>query len=178
MNYYQNIELNATYKNGKGVANIATNNNGKQKVYNIKFNNNDLDNILNIQSVEKPLHKRLIELYKDFKNKKHIYEPKFIEFENTNNTKQEDQNYIQDHEEKQIIDSYSLNKNKQKPFYTHISSPLQNEEFLIPISINKKINQKPQSLYRYKNSSKKNKSSSIKHKLTKRKRKQKKYITL
>ena len=80
MNYYQNIELNAIYKNGKGIANIATNNNGKKKVYNIKFNNNDLDNILNIKSVEQPLHKRLIKLYKDFKNKKHIYEPKFIEF--------------------------------------------------------------------------------------------------
>ena len=105
-------------------ANISldVNSNGKLQHYEVELNNQDLANILNIPTVDIPLEKRLT---RDFKKTNKFNEaPLMIEFDSPPLVPLEP--------------SYSK---LDKPFYTHISSPLKNEEIIIPLTIDKKTSQ-------------------------------------
>jgi hypothetical protein len=180
---YKEIKLKAICNNGNCGTKLFINDNGNKNMYNVNLN---LDDILNVQRVEEPIDKRLLKLYKEFKNKSNkrnnqidLQLDNFKIYNNMYNHQQLEKvsNQIPNQElEKQNINESiptivttlnNLIDNK----LTHISSPLDNEEFLIPKSINKTI--RPQSLYRYKNSSKSLKKSFKKNTTTKQKQKQK-----
>jgi hypothetical protein len=111
------INWDADYDGNFANISLDLNQNGKTNHYDVKLDNEDLADILNVPSVNLPVHKRLSD---DFK---YINQPR-----------------EQDHRR-----SRSLRRNlqlgefeKNPSFYTHVSSPLQNEEILVPVSFNKK----------------------------------------
>lgn len=115
-NNVSEINWDADY-DGK-VANISVdlNTNGNIGHYDVKLNNKDLANILNIDSVNKPIDKRLKQDFKqaDFNPKMNVI-------------------YLEDFLDKPI----SSDKLIQNPINTHISSPLTDEELLIPLTVDK-----------------------------------------
>jgi hypothetical protein len=102
------------------IANISLdlNTNGRNEHVDIQLDNDDLADILNIPTVNTPIDRRL---KSDFKQKRMTSQhmPYMIEIEDINR-----------------FPSPELIENN-KPAYTHISSPLQNEELLIPLTIKK-----------------------------------------
>jgi hypothetical protein len=184
---YKEIKLKANYINGIGDAKLFVNDNGNKKMYNLNIN---LDDILNMKSVEEPIDKRLLKLYKEFKNKNvkssNQTDLQLDDFKIYNNMYNDQKlekvpNQVLNQVSNQELEKQNINEsiptivstlnNLIDNKLTHISSPLDNEEFLIPKSINKTI--RPQSLYRYKNSSKSLKKYFKKNTTTKQKQKQK-----
>jgi hypothetical protein len=102
------------------IANISLdlNTNGRNEHVDIQLDNDDLADILNIPTVNTPIDRRL---KSDFKQKRMTSKqmPYMIEIEDINRFPSPE--LIEDN----------------KPAYTHISSPLQNEELLIPLTIKK-----------------------------------------
>jgi hypothetical protein len=111
------------------IANIAINcnNNGKKQNYGIRLNNNDLANLLNIPSVDIPLHKR-IEM--DFNRPRMIMpEPKIYQIvlpEETQTLEEETQTPEQSIE--------NVLENMSEPA-SYLPSPLSDEELIVPITI-------------------------------------------
>ena len=128
------INWDADYDGDFANISLDLNQNGKTKHYDVKLDNEDLANILNVPSVNLPIHNRLSD---DFKYSNHPRErsrrrrprPMFVEFDNI----------------PQPLLPYKIQSRphsiKNPKFYTHISSPLQNEEILVPLSFdNKRLN--------------------------------------
>jgi hypothetical protein len=141
-NHHNNVsEINwdADYDGNFANISLDLNQNGKTNHYDVKLDNGDLAEILNVPSVNLPIHKRLSddfiyidqpkELHLDLERKrsrKHRQRPSLVAFENISQPLLPDQ-----------IQS-SQRSIKNPGFYTHISSPLQNEEILVPLSFDKK----------------------------------------
>jgi hypothetical protein len=100
------------------IANISVNTNtdGKRNHYDISLDNQDLANILNIQSVNTPIDKRL---KMDFREPYYREEPYLIELPTQQFEPRKSKSY------QQIVDR-------------KISSPLSGEELIIPLTINRK----------------------------------------
>jgi hypothetical protein len=130
-NAVNEINWDADY-DGK-VANISVDlqNNGRLKHYDITLDNEDLANILNVPSVNMPLDRRL---KRDFK---HRYDPNMykIEFEDFKSPALIP-HAPQRKSEKSIEEL--LETIRQPPL--HISSPAQNEEFIIPVTLHNNYN--------------------------------------
>ena len=75
-NHINQINWDADYDGDIANISIQTEANGKSNNYNIKLDNNDLANILNIESVNMPIDKRL---KMDFDEQRYDNEPYFIE---------------------------------------------------------------------------------------------------
>ena len=54
-------EWNADYNGDKGHIDMKWNENGKRKHVNLEFTNNELKDLLNVPTVKKPLHLRLMQ---------------------------------------------------------------------------------------------------------------------
>jgi hypothetical protein len=130
------------------IANIAINcnNNGKKQNYGIRLNNNDLANLLNIPSVDIPIHKR-IEM--DFNRPQMVIpEPKIYQLvlpESTESS-EETQTPIQS----ESIENVLENMNEPE---SYLPSPMSNEELIVPISIDddvKKYTMTPHRRHKYK----------------------------
>jgi len=122
------------------VANISldTQNNGKQKHYDVKLDNEDLANILNIPSVNLPLEKRLKNDFKNIKNNPNIHK---INFENIKSPML--MPIMQQKKNEQTIEELLESIQSPQPHKSlHISSPMPNEEFIIPLTINKQSTNK------------------------------------
>jgi hypothetical protein len=117
-NQVSQINWDADYDGNLANISVNTNTNGKHNHYNITLDNEDLANILNVESVNVPLHKRL---KNDFKYIQYPPEIKCIEFPTP---KLEPREPVYKNE---LISRY-------------ISSPLPNEELIVPLTINKKKN--------------------------------------
>lgn len=128
-NRVNEINWDADY-DGK-VANISVDlqNNGRQKHYNVTLDNEDLANILNVPSVNMPLDRRL---KRDFKHQSFMHDPNMykIEFEDLKSPPLMPLP-PQRKSEKSIEEL--LETIRQPPL--HISSPAQNEEFIIPVTL-------------------------------------------
>jgi hypothetical protein len=136
-NHNESSEVNwdADYDGDSANISLDMKDNGLSKHYDIKLTNEDLASILNVPSVDTPLNKRLLN---DF-NRAECSEPDIykIEFENL------EPNVIPF--TKKSYDTMSLREPELIEYikpphkkYTHISSPLQNEEFIIPVKIDNK----------------------------------------
>jgi len=145
-NNISEINWDADYDGNVAKLSLDLNNNGKSGHYNIKLNNNDLAKMLNIDSVNLPIHKRL---KKDFKKKQMQIEPSFYniyldDLQTSLNPKL--MNYNPTVSLDSLEQNELMNLNNQIESLdsllqlsspnSHISSPLPNEELLIPLTLN------------------------------------------
>jgi hypothetical protein len=118
-NSYNEINWDADYNGELANISLISNNNGNKEFYNISLDNDDLVKILSIPSTNMPLEKRL---KMDFnKNYQHDYNS------DTYNIK-------------------SLELEKPQKISSYLSSPLPEEELIVPITV---INKTP--IYKKKN---------------------------
>lgn len=115
------------------VANISLdlNTNGNNKHYDLQFDNQDLADILNVQSINTPLDKRLMNDFKrQSRQNRHYTPPYIIELET-----EREKMYptLQDTNNSDIYNDMVFPNQTKEPFYTHISSPLPNEKLIVPI---------------------------------------------
>ena len=115
-NVVNEINWNADYNGDVANINVVTNTNGKYDQFNIMLDNQDLANILNIQSIDMPIDKRL---KMDFEDS--YYKP-----------------------EKSLIEipapaiEYNVPIISDKKSRHHISSPTTSEELIMPVTIDRK----------------------------------------
>jgi len=115
-NHINQINWDADYDGDIANLSINTNSDGKREHFDFSFDNQDLANMLNIQSVNMPIDKRL---KMDFQEPYYKSEPLYIELP----TPKYEPRKPEYHEE--VIDR-------------RISSPLSGEELIIPLTINEK----------------------------------------
>jgi len=123
-NHFQETFWQNDYDGKKANIYVKSNIDGKKEEFNFTLNNTDLENLLNIESINLPIHKRLKQDFDNLiqnndRNKFYIELPK-----------QQGQN--KNLENKLLLTNKLLKDNK-----THISSPSTDDEFIIPISIEK-----------------------------------------
>lgn len=149
------IKWDADYDGNIANVSINSNKNGKHDKVHFTLNNEDLANILNVDTIKMPLEQRLREILKKQPPKiyqieiddlqtppiipmnpqyKQIPESPFIE-EETASPFIEEESILPITEPMQPI---SVEKLTSSPIYTHLSSPKTNEEFIIPVTIDKK----------------------------------------
>jgi hypothetical protein len=115
-NHINQINWDADYDGDIANISINTNTDGRRNHYDIKLDNEDLANLLNIQSIDMPIDQRLKQ---DFYKPSYLQEPYYIELPKT---------------KLEPIKPTSV----EKLLSNHISSPLPNEELIIPLTLNKK----------------------------------------
>jgi len=118
-NSINEINWDADYDGNVANISIDLTDNGRHGHYNVTLDNNDLANILNVPSVTLPIDKRL---KRDFKQNTFRHDPNLYQVQFDNVKSQSIQELLQ----------------SEKPTYTHISSPLPNEELIVPLTINEK----------------------------------------
>jgi len=122
-NEFNEINWDADYDGNTANISITSDTNGLRQHYDATLDNIDLDKLLNIPSVDMPLHKRLAN---DFANQMVTHDPRkyYIELPET--------------EHENIDESFdSIQQDSIKP-RSYISSPLANEEIIVPITIDDK----------------------------------------
>jgi hypothetical protein len=125
-NQFNEINWDAIYDGNNANISVNSNKNGRQNNFNISLDNQDLANILNVPSVNMPLHKRL---QMDFENPVFKHDPNIYQIQlppNMNQQMFEESNPIQSSFEPSLLQT------------NHLSSPLSNEEFIIPLTIDAK----------------------------------------
>ena len=127
---FNELLWDADYDGNSANINISSNNNGNKKRYNINLDNHDLSNMLNIPSVNMPIHKRL---QMDFNRPVFRNEPRVLQIELPKMKTPEtliDNNMVSSFDESPIT---SLLESASPTSY--LSSPPTNEELLVPITI-------------------------------------------
>ena len=149
------IKWDADYDGKEANISLDLNNNNKAEHYNIKLDNDDLANILNVNSVKMPIHNRLKNDFKKahFNRDNSVYNIYFDDFKAPALTPKSISH-------NQLITKYrptvsldpvdpvvSLNEpiinellQIASPNDTHFSSPLTDEELIIPLTIGKDSN--------------------------------------
>lgn len=149
------IKWDADYDGNEANISLDLNNNNKAEHYDIKLDNDDLANILNVNSVKTPIHKRLKNDFKKAKiqsdpNVYNIYiddfkapdlRPKSISLNNLI-TKYRPTVSLDPVDSLDSLDEPMLNELLQiaAPNNNHFSSPLTDEELIIPLTIDKDSN--------------------------------------
>ena len=132
-NKFNKIDWDADYDGNVANISLTSDLNGNQTQYDIQLDNQDLANILNVPSVDMPIHKRL---EMDFNRPVMRQEPRVYQIELP---------YIRD--EPEYLPIQRINKPQpntlEELFQTarpanYLSSPLPNEELIIPLTIDKK----------------------------------------
>ena len=121
-NEFNEINWDADYDGNTANISITSDTNGLRQHYDATLDNIDLDKLLNIPSVDMPLHKRLAN---DFANQMVTSDPRkyYIELPET---------------EPENMESFdSIQQDSIKP-RSYISSPMANEEIIVPITIDDK----------------------------------------
>ena len=135
------LDWDADYDGDKANIHIDVNNGRNEKHYKLQLDNDNLADLLNIPSVNMPLEKRLLRDFKKTKKTHDNFKPIYIEFDLPTPEMEQNTSYITNPETEMIPIE------KDEPYFTHISSPLQNEEFFIPLH-KKKIHQTYRKTYR------------------------------
>ena len=144
LNAVNEIKWDADYDGDVANISVTSDTNGQKKHFNITLDNNDLEHILNIPSVDMPIHKRL---KMDFSKR---VEPSIYKIELPLDKSLQLEQLEQFEEPMQLeqpiaaIPFDNSNKNNtleqllESPSKRYLSTPLPNEELIIPMSINKK----------------------------------------
>jgi hypothetical protein len=122
-NHVNQIAWDADYDGDVANITLDTDTDGKHKHYDIKLDNEDLANILNIQGVNIPIHKRL---QMDFKEPAIIPEEYYIELPNY------------DFQPRQPKISEPETSSLEELLTRHVSSPKTGEELIVPLTIDRK----------------------------------------
>lgn len=142
-NTINEINWDADYDGQNVNLSLDLTENGKHGHYDVQLDNNDLARLLTIPSVNLPIHKRLERDFQYNNTRPQLVDPRMIEYESMMMSPQEEE--------------------QEEPFmktpYTHISSPLPNEELLMPLAIKSPHSLKKKSLrYNHKKHHKKHKT--------------------
>jgi hypothetical protein len=126
-NHIEEVNWNADYDGNEANILIRTNNDGNKHKYHFNLDNDDLANLLNIDSVNIPIHKRLKADFKKpvFRHDPNIYR---IEIPRSDIYKRDSSSVSEDSQLSELLNSSSPN--------SFLSSPSPNEEFVVPITIN------------------------------------------
>jgi len=130
------IEWDADYDGDVANISLDLTNNGNVNHYNVKLDNDDLANILNINSVKMPIHKRL---EKDFKKARFHKDPSMYNI------------YLDDFRSPPLIplekemesDSFADEILQSLKPNSGVLSPLPNEELIIPLTIDENESEIP-----------------------------------
>ena len=157
VNKVNELNWDADYDGKKANISLDFNNDGEKEHFDFHLSNKDLSNILNIDSIHQPLEKRLVN---DFMRTK----------------KERNQNRLQNRYNDMIIqiEDEPRMRTKETELYdllsndklTHLSSPLENEELIIPLKIDDNSSSltpkthKTYKVYKIKNSSGRTSSTS------------------
>ena len=135
-NNVNEIDWDADYDGNVANISLDLTNNGNVNHYNVKLDNDDLANILNINSVKMPIHKRL---EKDFKKRRFHKDPSMYNV------------YLDDFRSPPLMplekelesDSFADEILQSLKPNSHVSSPLFNEELIIPLTIDENESEIP-----------------------------------
>ena len=135
-NNVNEIKWDADYDGDVANISLDLTNNGKVNHLNLKLDNDDLANILNINSVKMPIHKRL---KKDFKKARFHKDPSMYNV------------YLDDFRSPPLMplekelesDSFADEILQSLKPNSHVSSPLSNEELIIPLTIDENESEIP-----------------------------------
>lgn len=117
-NHINQVNWDADYDGDMANISIKTNTDGNREHFDVTLDNEDLANILNVNSINIPIHQRL---KNDFKDNIYSNEPYYIELPTP---------------------KFETMKPRiiEEDISNHISSPLPNEELIVPLTIYKKTN--------------------------------------
>jgi hypothetical protein len=124
-NHMEQVNWDADYDGSEANILIRTNNDGNKHKYHFTLDNDDLANILNIDSVNMPIHKRL---KADFKKPVFRNDPNIYRIELPRSDMYKKPTISEDSQLSELLNSSSPN--------SFLSSPSLNEEFVVPITIN------------------------------------------
>jgi len=131
-NHVEKIDWNADYDGDRAKILIKTNSDGDKEKYQFTLDNTDLANLLNIDSVNIPIHKRL---KADFKKPLFRDEPKIYRIELPVAPRQP--SYFSEDSEPSISDdSESFSEFLSASPSSFLPSPSTGDEFIAPITIN------------------------------------------
>jgi hypothetical protein len=151
-NQINEIQWDADYDGNRANIDLDIENQGHHNKLHFTLDNNDLANILNVNSVNLPLHKRLKNDFQKNRKKPLIYQ---IEIEENSNPfiipKKE--RYVESLQEEPISLNHLLKKTPFEeepksleelyfPPKPYLSSPNPNEEYIIPVSIGDRSSKK------------------------------------
>jgi hypothetical protein len=133
-NKFNEIDWEADYDGHTANISVTSDIKGHKKHYDIKLDNHDLANILNVSSVQMPIHKRLeLDFNKQtFRNEPMVYQ---IELPDIKTPKMSHTNYVNELKQPSIDELFE--SESEKPT-SYLSSPLPNEELVIPLTLDKK----------------------------------------
>jgi len=125
-NHVEEINWNADYDGDKAKILVKTNSNGRENLYHYTLDNGDLANMLNVDSVNIPIHMRL---KKDFK--KPVNPVRYrIEMPNSELAHRTAPSYLSDSSLLSSVDSMSPLSDS-----SFLSSPTSNQEFIVPVTL-------------------------------------------
>jgi hypothetical protein len=134
---FNEVNWNADYDGNQANISVTSNSNGDKKRYNVSLDNNDLANMLSVPSVNMPIDRRLD---MDFNSPTFGNNPSILKIELP-----EIEDLIND-----MTDTASASlrpkvaslrpKVASSKLQSYLSSPLSNEEFIVPITIDDKTN--------------------------------------
>lgn len=132
--HHTKIKWNANYDGKLANLKMVSNTDGKVEKFDVKLDNDDLAELLNVQTVNMPLHKRLNQDFmgqrpRCMANDQMMYK---IELEAP---RPEPIPYLSTPELSSL--SESLSESLIPDVKSHISSPMSNEEILIPLALQK-----------------------------------------
>lgn len=128
-NHMEEIDWDADYDGDKAKILIRTNSDGDKQKYHFTLDNADLANLLKIDSVNMPIHKRL---KADFRKPVFRHEPNLYRIELP--TPESSEPSISDSSISDSSDSFSeLIQSSPNSF---LSSPSSNDEFIVPVTLN------------------------------------------
>jgi hypothetical protein len=134
LNAVNELKWDADYDGDVANISITSDTNGNKKHFNITLDNNDLEHILNIPSVDTPIHQRL---KNDFYKEHFTHEPTIYKIELPQIEIPPVAPMPFEHKNIPKIKTLEQIFNNPKPI-RYLSTPLPNEELIIPVSINKK----------------------------------------
>ena len=124
-NQINEIKWDADYDGNRANISITSKADGNTKHFDVQLDNQDLASILNVPSISIPIDKRL---KMDFATSIFRQDPNIIKLELPDNTTYEKPPYQQER----------ITHKKKLKNTGYLSSPLPNEELIVPITINKK----------------------------------------
>lgn len=125
------IQWDATYDGEEANISVSSNTDGAKQHYEFKLDNQDLETMLNIPSVDMPLHARL---QKDFTDSAFKYEPVIYQIELPRKGRETPTYDIADAPIEKLVKSAKAD--------SYLSSPLPNEELILPLTIDGKRRKK------------------------------------
>jgi len=134
-NHVKQLNWDSDYDGNVANISVDLNKDGKHQHYDLSLDNQDLANILNVPSINLSLENRL---KNDFFKSSFTHDPSVYQIESPYTHNQLlTPLYQESYQNKDITSILPQEINKSvNPMYTHISSPLPNEELIVPLTIN------------------------------------------